>query len=421
MEVLSLINKLIALLFAVCYAHQAFFALTALFRRPKALPAGRLHRYAVLVSARNEEAVIGNLIQSIWRQDYPSDYIDIYVVADNCTDATAQVAREAGAIVWERFDSAQVGKGYALQYLFERIWQNLPGRHYDGYLIFDADNLLDEHYITEMNKTFSAGYRVVTSYRAAKNYGGNWLSAGYGLWFLREARYLNQARMVLGTSCAVSGCGFLIHHDIAERNHGWKHFLLTEDIEFTVDSVLNHERIGYCDRAVFYDEQPTEFGQSWRQRLRWTKGGIQVFCRYGGELLRGAMDSRRTAGERFACYDMLTATSPAMILTLLGTLCNGLGLVLSLLTRSQSIGLVCLTGLKGLIGGYGLLLIVGGLTLFSEWRRIHCSAGKKLLYLFAFPLFMYTYLPISIVALFKKVEWKPIYHTCSKTLEQVRQ
>ena len=76
MEVLSLINKLIALLFVACYIHQAFFALAALFSRPKALPAGRLNRYAVLISARNEEAVIGNLIQSIGRQDYPSEYID---------------------------------------------------------------------------------------------------------------------------------------------------------------------------------------------------------------------------------------------------------------------------------------------------------------------------------------------------------
>ena len=98
-----------------------------------------------------------------------------------------------------------MGKGYALNWLLERI----PVKKYDGFLVFDADNLLRPDYLTEMNKTFSAGYSIVTSYRNTKNYGDNWISAGYGLWFLREARYLNGARMALGSSCAVSGTGFL--------------------------------------------------------------------------------------------------------------------------------------------------------------------------------------------------------------------
>ena len=145
--------------------------------------------------------MIGQLLDSIRAQDYPADLFDIYVVADNCTDATAEVCRARGAFVHERQDKVKVGKGYALNWLLERI----PVKKYDGFLVFDADNLLRPDYLTEMNKTFSAGYSIVTSYRNTKNYGDNWISAGYGLWFLREARYLNGARMALGSSCAVSG------------------------------------------------------------------------------------------------------------------------------------------------------------------------------------------------------------------------
>ena len=116
-----------------------------------------------------------------------------------------------------------------------------------------------------MNKTFSKGYRIITSYRNSKNFGTNWISAGYSLWFLREAKFLNNARMMLGTSCAVSGTGFLVSSEVIRERGGWNYHLLTEDIEFTVDTVIRGETIGYCAGAMLYDEQPTRFDQSWNQ------------------------------------------------------------------------------------------------------------------------------------------------------------
>ena len=132
-----------------------------------------------------------------------------------------------------------------------------------------------------MNKVFDSGYKVITSYRNSKNYDSNWISAGYSLWFLREAKYLNNSRMQLGTSCAISGTGFLVSAEIIRNNGGWIHHLLTEDIEFTVDSVIHGVKIGYAANAILYDEQPTLFRQSYNQRLRWAKGFYQVFAKYG--------------------------------------------------------------------------------------------------------------------------------------------
>lgn len=109
------------------------------------------HKYAVLIAARNEEEVIGNLISSIKNQDYPSELVDIFVVADNCTDSTASVASAHGATVFERFDNNHVGKGYAINYLLKQIKNNTDDDH-DAYIVFDADNVLQGDYIKEINK-----------------------------------------------------------------------------------------------------------------------------------------------------------------------------------------------------------------------------------------------------------------------------
>src|SRR5699024_3328495 len=129
----------------------------------------------------NESAVIGELVHSIKKQNYPAELLDVFVIADNCTDNTAAVAERAGAIVFERFNRQQVGKGYALDYAFQRIEKEYGQAQYEGYFIFDADNLLDANYVAEMNKVFDSGYRVITSYRNSKNFDSNWISAGSAL------------------------------------------------------------------------------------------------------------------------------------------------------------------------------------------------------------------------------------------------
>ena len=110
--------------------------------------------------------------------------------------------------------------------------------------------MLDCHFVEAMNRTFTDGYEVVTSYRNSKNYGENWISAGYALWFIRESRYLNNSRMLMGTSCAISGTGFLFSRKVIESTNGWVFHLLTEDIEFSVYHILQGRTIGFCADAV---------------------------------------------------------------------------------------------------------------------------------------------------------------------------
>ena len=253
-------NLVIAFVITTLYAYQGLYLLLGLCRRhwrDRREPA-RLRRYAVLISARNEEGVIGELIASLKRQSYPAELLDVYVVADNCSDDTAGAAQAAGARVYRRFDRTQVGKGYALDYLLKKLAEDGLESRYEGYFVFDADNIVDPNFVSEMNRTFDRGdYVAVTGYRNSKNFGQNWITAGYSIWFLREARFVNSARMALGTNCHVSGTGFLISAEYLREKGGWPYHLLTEDIQFSAECAALGKRIGYCEGAVIYDEQPT--------------------------------------------------------------------------------------------------------------------------------------------------------------------
>ena len=416
LEFVKGLNWSIVLLFTLLYLYQGFYLVVGLLlrRHKDRHEPSRLHRFAVVVSARNEEQVIGELLDSLRKQNYPQELLDLYVVADNCTDDTAGAARKAGAFVYERRDPIHKGKGYAMDYLFRRLEEE--GKDcYDGYFVFDADNLVDPNFVREMNRTFDKGYDAVTCYRNSKNFGDNWISAGYSIWFLREARFLNFPRTLLGTNCHVSGTGFLVSAKVIEENGGWPFHLLTEDIQFSVDCAIRGKRIGYCDTAVIYDEQPVTFRQSWDQRLRWSKGFYQVDREYTVPLLKGMLRPGRLGTS---CYDMFVTVAPGMLLTLAMILFNAVVLA-ACLTQPAYLAARVIHETVGFIGSslgnfYLGLLLYGLCTVLSEWKHIQAPALKKLGYVFTFPIFMFTYIPISIAALVRKVEWKPIYHTATK-------
>lgn len=161
MDTLRMTNYIIAVVFFVCYTYQfLYIPVPWLLAKRKAAKAAALeatpHNYAVLICARNESAVIADLIGSLRSQTYDQSLLHIFVLADNCTDDTSDIARSAGATVYERFNNVQVGKGYALQTLLGHLEQDYPAG-FDGYIVFDADNILDPGYIAAMNRTFSQG------------------------------------------------------------------------------------------------------------------------------------------------------------------------------------------------------------------------------------------------------------------------
>ena len=180
-ELFKNINNILGLILSIIVIHKAFYFVIGMFFTRKFKPAKKNHKYAIVIAARNEEKVIGNLLESIKKQDYPKDLITTFVVADNCTDKTAQVVRDKGAICYERFNDKEKTKGYALEYLFDQIEKDYGRMSFEGYFVFDADNLLEKNFISKMNDAFDSGLKIITSYRNTKNFDENWIASTYAL------------------------------------------------------------------------------------------------------------------------------------------------------------------------------------------------------------------------------------------------
>ena len=413
-EFLADINFVVGFILFLCYSYQIFYTIVpfAIKVRRHKQPIKK-NRIAILIAARNEEKVIGELLHSISEQDYDKELLRTIVIADNCTDKTAEIARAQGATVFERFNRENIGKGYALDFAISELRKVGEWKNIDGIIVLDADNLLTTNYVTEMNKTVSDGYESFTSYSTSTNYGDNWISAGYGLWYIRESKFLHYARMLLHSSCAISGTGFFVSRKILDKFNGWKFYLLTEDIEFSIFAIINGVKIGCCIDAELYDEQPITFKQSYKQRLRWSKGFFQVWQKHGKELVKGIFRHRK-----FAFFDMTMNIMPAFILSVLLLSTSVSAIIFGVFGIGNPAPVV--ESLLGYISfTYSIMFIMGLITVISEWKKIHTSTGRKIGYLFLFPIFMYTYIPISVIALFKKVTWEPIHHTRSRSLDEV--
>ena len=447
------------------YAFRGIYSAIGLVTTRRFSKTDKRYRYAVLVAARNEEKVIGKLLESIRLQDYPRELVDIFVVADNCDDNTASVARAHGAVCYERQDTERRTKGFALQFLVERIRRDFGLERYDGYFLFDADNLLKKDYISRMNEAFAAGEKIVTSYRNTKTFNDNWIAASYGIHWLRTVRTEHRARSVLRLATRVQGTGLLFASEVIRD--GWNYTSLTEDRAFCADAVAKGYRISYNNAAEFYDEQPTDLKIAMRQRIRWAKGHLQALTETGGKLLShifytGGVANRQSSDAsvlrrignnlrlRFMSFDMLTVVFPKAFA----------GMIYRWLCFFLRAGLICTTGAvfgleiapklvrvifevfdipaapESTAGAVGLLLICTLGAVASAWlsgmvtaayvfvaerRRIRgVSWYKKLWFCLTFPLFDMMGKIATCIALFKKVEWKPIPHDVAVGIEQMK-
>ena len=412
-HILKSLSLILAAITTICYFYQAVYLFLPKLKKPPAHNPETLHRYAVLIAARNEEAVLPHLLDSIQAQDYPPELVTTYVIADNCTDRTAETAAAHGARVFQRFDRLHIGKGYALDHLLRQIQGNDGLEQYDAFLIFDADNLLEPDYITQINKVRSDGYEAFCGYRNTKNFGDSWISSGSGLWYLHESTHMNRSRMLIGSCCAVNGTGFGFTRRLLERMDGWSFFTLTEDVEFNTWCATRGIRIGYCHDAILYDEQPLTFCQSWRQRTRWVQGGLQVSLRYAKDLLRGILRGGRTG---YASFEAAT-------LSLWGYGMGAVCFCLSMLTTFLAghwVGLAQAI-LLGVASTYASLLAMGVWTMVTEWHRIKASTTRKLLAPLTFPLYKMTFIPIALTSLFRKFHWAPIAHTVAISTAQMQE
>ena len=477
------ISNVIGTIITVLLTYKTLYIIIGIFFTRKFKKAKKKHKYGICIAARNEKYVIGNLIDSINKQDYPKDLYTIFVVADNCTDNTAEIARKKGAICYERFDDQHKTKGFALQYLFKQIEKDYKTDSFEGFFIFDADNLLKSNYISKMNDAFDEGCKIITSYRNTKNFDENWISSTYALHWIRSVRTNHRARSVLRLATNIQGTGFLFSNEIVKD--GWNYTSLTEDRALTADAVAQGYQITYQDEAEFFDEQPTSLKIALRQRLRWSKGHLQAFIESGPylfiniflgkrylkanwknykhkkkknrtfkELLKDILESIR---HRFASFDTLMQLTPIAFINLCKWLLfsiiiyafyaysNGIeevslfkgGSYLAKWIRNLlTINVSYSPGVKAMFMGllltiwfrlfyriaqyFSNMLMAIYLFIIENKRIKKMSIFKKILYTFTWPTFDIIGRYTMYIAVFKDVTWKPIPHESKVTIEDLK-
>ena len=265
---LSTFQQVLIWVINIFWVYQFIISVTSLIKfKEKPLLVDKKHRFIIALPANNEETVIGNLIKSLKMQDYDKDLFDIYVIADNCTDNTAKIARENGAIVYERFDEIKKTKGYALNWFLSKM--KVKKDDYDALLVFDADNIVDKNFLNVMNKKLCQGEVLVQGYRDIKNPTDTWVSGGYAIFYWTMNRLYHLARYNMGLSPLINGTAFMVKWDML-IDEGWNTKTLTEDIEFALINISKGVKLGWAKDAIVYDEQPLTFKQSWKQRERWS-------------------------------------------------------------------------------------------------------------------------------------------------------
>ncbi len=422
MEVLNQVTSIILSVFAVFIAFKSIYLVIGTFLKSRKYPDTDIRKkYAVIISARNEENVIGNLLDSLLKQNYPKELLTIFVVADNCTDKTAEICRQKGAIVYERFDPSKARKGWALEFLFDKIEEDYGITSFDDYIFFDADNLVDSNFVLEINKAVVSGARVVTGYRNTKNFSSNFISFSYGMHFCRNTLMYHRPRSKLHSTTHLAGTGHVIDSDILKN--GWHWHSLTEDAEITMHVVADGEIIHYCEKAEFYDEQPTNFIVAWRQRLRWTRGRLVCYFKKGAALLKGLFKPKRSIASRWSCYDDYWYMFPYALFTLIiGAIYPITSAIISLAQGEALPWIGWLTALgTGLLTSYITYWLNGLLTLIREHKHIKCHWFKQIVYLFLWPWFDMCSVLLLISACFIPVKWTPIVHKDKTSIEMLEE
>lgn len=413
-SILLLIHTVLLTIVAVVYFHQFLITLISIFLRKKRYPEAKTeHKFVILTSARNEERTIAQFINAINNLNYDKSRLEIHVIADNCSDETANIARHLGAKVYERNDLTKVGKSYALSTYFTSI---LAEKRTDiaGFIILDTDNIVDADFVKEINKVFDAtAANVITSYRGSTNYNKSLWAFGTGYAFLRECSLLHKGRECIGISSYVSGTGFFVSYQKIVEQNGWHYFTFIEDIEFSAAQAIQKERIYYAHDAKFYDEQPIRLKYSWRQRMRWVKGLYQVNRKYRKQLFKAMFRRDFTFKERFTAFESLVFVTPLptmiviwyIVFALLSLLNLAFGMTPNYLFLTYGLSIIDFA-----LGFYVFTTLTSIVISIVNWKRIKMHPILKILLPFVGFFYMITYVPILIIAMFAKVTWKEIPH-----------
>lgn len=407
MKYLYILQQALIWILTIYWLYQMVISVCSLIKlkeKPKVVD--KKHKFMAVIPAHNEEDVIENLVYSLKEQNYPRELYDIYVIADNCDDATAEKAKNAGAIVLKRVDPENKTKGHALNwFLKQKIEENAD---YDAFCIFDADNIVDKNFLEAMNLKLCQGENVVQGYRDIKNPTDSWISAGYAIFYWMMNRFYHLARYNVGLSPLINGTGFMVRFDVIKPD-GWQTKTLTEDIEFSLINISKGKKLGWAVDAKVYDEQPVEFKQSWSQRERWSVGHLQCMKYYLKDLAIGIKKYKTVMNFDGFLYML---GMPFMFISFLLVAVN----TILFMNSGMSTGEILYSYLSFGVATFIMPVLVAAFVMIVDKRPLKPMIKGLLCY----PIFLGSWILINIKCVIKpNTKWEKIKHVKSLKIEDL--
>ena len=395
--------------FTIYATYNLIVALAGFKRRKVRAACPPKNRFAVLIAARNEECVIGNLVESLNAQDYTKELFDVYVIPNNCTDDTAGAARKAGAKIIDCTIPVK-SKGEVLTFAFDKL---LEEEKYDAFCVFDADNLVDPGFLKAMNSAVCGGAKVGQAYRDSKNPHDTAISGSYSIYYWMISRFYSQSRSNIGLTAIINGSGWMVTAGMLREMGGFHTSTLTEDLEFATQCILRDVKVEWVPEARIYDEQPLTFAQSWKQRKRWSSGMIQTCSRYTPAVLRKAVRQRSALNaDQFIFLIAPIMQVVCFLSMLISAVLAACYLQVQLFPATWVyIQLFSPIGLS-FLGTAGLAL----LTLLTE-KKFSRKMWKAVFYYWVFVM---SWIPINLLCLVKRTTvWDEIKHTRSVRMSEL--
>ena len=412
-DVLYCVIKIAMVLFATSLAlfFYRFIYLLYGFKKPKKFKdTDKKGKYAILVAARDESAVIEGLLKSIKNQTYDKNLFDVYVVTETEDDPTNKICERYGYNFFVRKDlENKHTKGFALDEVVKDIYsKNLK---YDAFFIIDADNTIAPNYLEEMNKAYQSGVEVGMSYKNVTNINDNWVSCCSALLFSNVNTFQNKAKTRISKTMLISGTGLYISSKILDNFRGFPFTTLTEDYELSNYLAAHKVKVDYVEMTDVYVQQPVKLSTVNKQRSRWVRGFLDV----NGKLIK---EERANASKRnkfvYLGYRLAIIPNILFIATMILYTLFLIGISFAALIIQDWHALqIAAWWLFGFLLSYQILLMIyTGLQFLAERKHLHIKKKIMFLALLLNPFFINLFIPQALVALFNKnLGWKKIERT----------
>ena len=416
---------MICLVIFMSLYYLLFWSLSA--RKEVKVPhSDKLSKFAVLIAARNESEVISHLLSSLKKQTYPRDSFEVYVIVEKESDPTINIVKEFGFqyFVRDRLMDGRRTKGFALQECIDNLWRN--NIHYDAYMIFDADNILDDNYLEVMNDLRQTGVMVGLGYRNFTNANSNWLTIGSSLMFAYMNQVTSKGRSILFHKATLMGTGYFVDEKIVADAGGWIFTGMTEDIQLTSYCYYHDVYMRYYPEVCFYDEQSTDFKTVHNQHLRWLAGYMQrrKFLKKAGV----QYDYHPKNLLSFMNFEFNCGLIPFVIFNVVISISAVIDLVFGIISIFHG-GNPAQIGLLFGLSGFQFLLVYMSfvtpaiITIIRDNERMNLTTKNKIIGMLTYMFFFYDFALAFLDGFLhpnKKTNWKRVKHTGEVTNSAIK-